>query len=1538
MRVGSRLWQSQLVRLIAASSMLLVMASQAFLPAASAVAAPLPANLSLPQVATQAPTTQVAINHAGNRVAPVSANQQLQLTISLKEQDSAGFTQFLSDLYNPKSANFHKFITPAEYGQRFGPSAQARQQVTDWLTSQGFNVTFNAQGGSTIAFRGTVAQAQNAFHVQISTYKRQDGTTFFANDRTELLPSSIANSVYGVYGLSNEVQIHNNVHVGGLINGGPNHARRGPENTGYTPTEYRNAYNIPNTYTGAGVKIAVFEVGFGAPNSGCYAGSNVDTYDAYFGLTPPARIDESVDGQLVQSNDGNGTQGEAELDIEAINAIAPQAQVLVYCGAYGAYANSGFLDTNQRIATDNMADVASESYGGDEAYFIQAGIPTFLDAENNIFRQMAAQGQSMLTSAGDTGSGSGNRAAPVPLTPQDPAAQPYITAVGGTRLYVNGTDANSSYLDETIWNRGVEGGTAGGGISNYWPLSAEPWQQGPGVNNQFSQAYANSAGAPHRQYPDISADADPTTGMAIYSNFGPPSYSNWYYIGGTSLASPLVAGMIGDAVQLGGKRLGLINPALYTLLQNAGQYNRDFHDIVKGNNDPYCVAGSGSCDNDTTIYNGIPGPYYPATPGYDIASGVGTPNVANMVPDLINLNSGSYLLVSDSLVGIGVDQNGGVVSRPITLTGIGAAAVNYTASASFTSTGLVNVTPASGTVNPSSNQTLNLNVTPGTLAAGDYIGTVTITGTVGTATVTNYTITVDVKVGTIHTSNGNSDIVLSANDTGPSPATQSIVVTTTSTTPQVYYLNIADFIGFVTVGVNGQTPVLYDTPGYFPSITVTASSPATVTFGAKLNGSLPAGSYSADVQFLSAGFFNGFSSIDQANFASFHVKLNLAGQLINATPLATNFSFNAGAATPASQIITVSEAPSFTTATDVPVTATVSPASSSSLITVTPTTATVPANGIMTFVVTPLTTSIAPGVYNSNVVFTNGLNPADKTVANVVERVQPQSMLVPSAYSLVFTTTTASPSPQTQSIKLSASGGAVSYTPSVTFQDQTPWLSINPNGGSITIPYGGSSKLNVTVDPSALGPGSYNGYITIKDNTNPTGDQPIRVAILLNVLGTGGNGTNPGSLVYPLPFLSNGANGTATFVTLQDTGVDQANVMVNYYNNDGTFITSTNTLIPPKGQSILSNSVIPTTTAVNAVILSSAPLNVLVTEGAGGANGTSAAAYNVSPSVGSTLYDPVALNGAFGGFTTTVKLYNTGNVTSTGTIQYYDQNGNLASGATANFTLAPHQVQTINQAGNAGLSSSLSYFGVISGTSGSQLAAIVTESNANARFLATFQATPNLSNSLYIPTAFKGAFGSFNTGVTLANPSSTAVSATISYVDDASGAISATETLNIPANGEASSFTPNVSGLPNGFVGSAIVSSNGALIATVNEQGAAGSGTYLAVGSPAQTVGLPAVANGAFGSFVTGATLFNVTSAPIQVNVAYYNPDGTQQGPTTTYTVSPHASVLAYQGASNLPNGFFGTVVLTSDTPNSLVATVNAAAPGIFYTYTEPTR
>ena len=511
---------------------------------------------------TQKLTQQTALKHDGQQLAPLNSATPLYLTLALKERDSAAFTAFIADLYNPASLNYRHFIGPQEYGARFGPTPATRQQASDWLLGQGFSIVSNNPLGSTISFKGTAGQAATAFGVQLHNYRQPDGSSYFANDRTPALPRALAANVIDVFGLSNELTQHHNYQFAdtsqpkGSKPVAPSAVtpRRGPNGTNFTPAELRAAYSIPVTYTGAGRTIALYELGG-------YDPQNVDVFDQTFGLPMSNRQDVSVDGQPTFSNDGD-IQVEVELDIEVANAIAPQARVLVYCAPLRATGLAGYLDLSQRIATDNLADTISQSYGQNEVNFLYKGLSSFLEAENNIFRQQAAQGQSMFTSSGDSGSGN---TPPLQTNqiPQDPAAQPYLTSVGGTRLYVSGNATSTTYLTEAVWNRGIrvnadgnyQGDGGGGGISQYWPASTVPWQSGPGVNNSFA------ANQPARQYPDVSADADPTTGYAVFTNNA--GTTGWFTIGGTSAASPLWAAFITDADTIGGKRLGLLNPALY---------------------------------------------------------------------------------------------------------------------------------------------------------------------------------------------------------------------------------------------------------------------------------------------------------------------------------------------------------------------------------------------------------------------------------------------------------------------------------------------------------------------------------------------------------------------------------------------------------------------------------------------------------------------------------------------------------------------------------------------------------------------------------------------------------------------------------------------------------------------------------------------------------------------------------------------------------------------------------------------------------------
>ncbi len=252
--------------------------------------------------------------------------------------------------------------------------------------------------------------------------------------------------------------------------------------------------------------------------------------------------------------------------------------------------------------------------------------------ENNDFLFAAAQGETVYAASGDTGSsGCIRNDGTTILNAGDPAAQPYVTGVGGTSLTL---DNNSQYSAETVWNdppvQGYAGGASGGGISQFWTENPA-WRSVPGVQNSYSTG--TNCGAPSgqicREEPDVSLNADPAVGYLVYctvSQAGCSSSTPWLIVGGTSAAAPLWAAMTAlaneQSLKQGGFNMGWITPLLYDVASNNIQYANDFHDITSGNSD----------------YNSYQGGRYPATSGYDMATGLGSFNAANLTADMISYN------------------------------------------------------------------------------------------------------------------------------------------------------------------------------------------------------------------------------------------------------------------------------------------------------------------------------------------------------------------------------------------------------------------------------------------------------------------------------------------------------------------------------------------------------------------------------------------------------------------------------------------------------------------------------------------------------------------------------------------------------------------------------------------------------------------------------------------------------------------------------------------------------------------------------------
>ncbi len=526
-----------------------------------------------------------------------SPTQQLNLSIGMQLRNSSDLDSLLNAIYDPTSLQYHQYLMPDQFNQLFAPTSDQVQQVVSYLQSQGMTVTSIAPNNLLIDATATVSQVQQAFSVKINTY--QAGShTFYANTGSPSIPASISQLITSIGGLDNSVQYHplyqrmvEHMQKQSAVQATP---------SGFGPKDLSGAYNAMPLQSagilGDNQSVALFELDG-------YQLSDVKQYFNYYGLPTPTISNVPVDGF-----NGSAGQGaiEVELDMEVVGALAPHAHQIVY---EGPNTTQGLNDTYNQIVNDkvNAPHIVSISWGLCEKYSGTAELQTL----DNIFKQGAAQGITFFAAAGDSGAydcGDGN------LGVDSPASDPYVTGVGGTNLQLNA----GAYGSESVWSnpsdtqRSPNGAGGGGGLSTQFkqPL----WQTGQGVQNQYSNGY--------REVPDVSADADPATGYATYctvTNAGCPS-TGWITIGGTSAAAPLWAGsmaLIDQYLQSQSKSVvGSANPVLYSLF-NTQQQSPAFHDVTSGTN-----------------------LYYSASQGYDIASGIGSPDVNNIAHDLASSGSG----------------------------------------------------------------------------------------------------------------------------------------------------------------------------------------------------------------------------------------------------------------------------------------------------------------------------------------------------------------------------------------------------------------------------------------------------------------------------------------------------------------------------------------------------------------------------------------------------------------------------------------------------------------------------------------------------------------------------------------------------------------------------------------------------------------------------------------------------------------------------------------------------------------------------------
>ena len=562
---------------------------------------------------------------AGRMAGGQNLGRMLLLLSPTAEQDKAA-AELVSALHDSSSPSYHKWLTPAQYGQQFGVATEDANQVQQWLQTQGLTVHEVSQSKRFIVFSGTVGQVEQAFSTEMHnyTYKNQK---FVANSSDLQIPAALAPVVKGV------VRLHSDPHAPALKIGQkiPVNKKTGKIEGPYGlhflgPADFATIYNVKPLYDagidGTGETIAIVtRSSLVDSNYGIDGVQDIRDFRNAMGL-------KANDPQMIVNGDDPGVQSyedtiEALLDVTWAGAVAPGAQIIAVAS------QSNFADgvdvSAAYIVDHNLAPIMSTSFGNCE----QNLGPVEAAFYNALWQQAAAQGITSFVSAGDNGgagcdSQSSGQFASQGVAVNGLASTPYNVAVGGTQfddvanndaywtVITDPTTLQSaiSYIPEMVWNE-----------SSNDPFFTSLWAGSGGVSTIYSKPdWQTATGVPSdgkRDLPDISLAAAGHTGYALCfeSSCSDPTLIGVYSVGGTSASSPAAAGVMALVLQqLGGQPQGLANYVFYKLAATPGIY----HDIVKG-------------DNKVPDTNGQYTVGYAAGPGYDLATGLGSFDVNALV-------------------------------------------------------------------------------------------------------------------------------------------------------------------------------------------------------------------------------------------------------------------------------------------------------------------------------------------------------------------------------------------------------------------------------------------------------------------------------------------------------------------------------------------------------------------------------------------------------------------------------------------------------------------------------------------------------------------------------------------------------------------------------------------------------------------------------------------------------------------------------------------------------------------------------------------
>jgi kumamolisin len=487
-------------------------------------------------------------------VSPINENDTVRVTIVLQRKGAEPRVEKDNGLYGS--------LSHEEFTQKHGANPEDIALIERFAHEYHLTVVESSVQRRRVVLTGTAAAMTKAFGVELACYK-VEGVEHTFRGRTGALsiPEELSGRVVAVLGLDSRPIAK------------PHFRRKKkPAQTSFTPPQVAALYHYPSGVTGSNQTIGIIELGGG------YSTSDLQTYFSSLGINAPNVVAVSVDGG--QNSPGSSADAEVMLDVEVVGAIAPGADIAVY---FAPNTEQGFVDAITDAVHDSTRkpSVVSISWGGPEDSWTRQA----QTAMNASLQDAAALGVTVTVAAGDNGStdGTGDGKLHVDF----PASSPYTLACGGTTLKASGNKISS----EVVWNETAKNeGATGGGVSNVFGLPS--YQNSAGVPTNPETNFAD------RGVPDVSGDADPTTGYQVRVD------GKNEVVGGTSAVAPLWAALVALMNEELGAPVGFINPKLYAAGESA------VRDITSGNNDDSHLG------------------HYSAKAGWDACTGLGSPNGA----------------------------------------------------------------------------------------------------------------------------------------------------------------------------------------------------------------------------------------------------------------------------------------------------------------------------------------------------------------------------------------------------------------------------------------------------------------------------------------------------------------------------------------------------------------------------------------------------------------------------------------------------------------------------------------------------------------------------------------------------------------------------------------------------------------------------------------------------------------------------------------------------------------------------------------------